>query len=105
VPVCPLAHSACDGAQTAQPVHTYKAAMPRRALTWWAASLAALFLLPLLGALVLAVFGWNWARGPLQNVVLERTGRALEITGDLSLKLAWPWPRLRAAGVSFANPA
>jgi AsmA protein len=105
VPVCPLAHSACDGAQTAQPVHTYKAAMPRRALTWWAASLAALFLLPLLGALVLAVFGWNWARGPLQNVVLERTGRALEITGDLSLKLAWPRPRLRAAGVSFANPA
>jgi uncharacterized protein involved in outer membrane biogenesis len=79
--------------------------MPRRALSWWAAGLAALFALPVLVLLALAVFGANWVRGPLQAEVLARTGRVLQIDGELSLHLAWPHPRLRAAGVRYANPA
>jgi len=79
--------------------------MPRRAVTLWATGLVTLLALPLLVLAALAVFGINWARAPLQNAVLERTGRALLIDGDLSLHLAWPRPRLRAVGVRFANPA
>ena len=78
--------------------------MPRRALTWWTAGLVVLLALPVLVVLGLCAFGWNWARAPLQAVVLERSGRALQIDGDLSLRLGWPRPRLRAVGVHFANP-
>jgi uncharacterized protein involved in outer membrane biogenesis len=55
--------------------------------------------------LLLAIFGWNWLRAPIERMVLERTGRALVITGDLTMEYAWPRPRLRAGAVSFANPA
>jgi len=61
-------------------------------------------LLPLLAVLWVAVFGWNWARGPLQDLALRQTGRVLQIGGDLDLDLAWPAPRVQAAAVSFANP-
>jgi AsmA protein len=54
--------------------------------------------------LLIAIFGWNWARGPLQDATLQRTGRALHIGGDLSLALGWPAPHLLARDVSFANP-
>jgi uncharacterized protein involved in outer membrane biogenesis len=47
-------------------------------------------------ALLIAVFGWNWARGPLQEVVQTQTGRALEIQGDLQLNLGWPALRVQA---------
>ena len=66
--------------------------------------LAALVTAPLLALLFVLVFGLNWARGPLQRVVLEKTGRALVIGGDLTLHPAWPVPRLRAQAVTFANP-
>jgi uncharacterized protein involved in outer membrane biogenesis len=79
--------------------------MPLRHLKWPAYALAGLLSLLLLVAVALAVFGWNWARGPLQGLVLEKTGRVLKIEGDLSLALAWPLPRVRAQGVSLANPA
>ena len=78
--------------------------MPRRALKWLAAGLAILLSLPLLLLLWSAVFGWNWARAPLQNWALQRTGRALLIGGDLDVLLAWPLPRVQARAVSFANP-
>ena len=71
--------------------------------------LAALLLAPLvlagLAAIGIALFGWNWARAPLQHAVLARTGRALEIAGDLDIRLGWPALHLQARGVSFANPA
>ena len=73
-------------------------------MKWLAAILAAVLALPLLAALWLAVFGWNWARGPLQDLALQKTGRALVIGGDLAVDLAWPAPRVRASAVSFANP-
>ncbi|MDZ7589776.1 MAG: AsmA family protein [Rubrivivax sp.] len=79
--------------------------MPRRTLKWLAAFLAAVLVLPLGAVLWVAVFGWNWARGPLQDLALRQTGRVLQIAGDLDLDLAWPAPRVQAAAVSFANPS
>ena len=67
--------------------------------------LAAVVLVPLLALLFVLIFGLNWARAPLQRVVLEKTGRALVIGGDLTLHPAWPVPRLRAQAVTFANPS
>ena len=58
-----------------------------------------------LAVLFFAIFGWNWLRGPIERMALEKTGRVLAINGDLKIKLGWPWPRLSADGVTFANPA
>jgi AsmA protein len=78
--------------------------MTRRSWTWLAVvALTPLTLLALL-ALWLAVFGWNWARAPLQAQALQRTGRVLHIAGDLTVRWAWPLPHLRAQGLTFANP-
>ncbi len=79
--------------------------MTRRPWTWLAALLMTPFALLALVALWLAVFGWNWARAPLQDQVLQRTGRVLNITGDLAVAWAWPLPHVSARGVEFANPA
>jgi AsmA protein len=74
---------------------------PGRALRWTGAGLLA----PLvLAAVLIAVFGWNWLRGPIERQVLTRTGRALTIAGDLTLKAHWPLPSVVAGSVSFANP-
>ena len=75
--------------------------MNLRFLKW---VLVALLAPPLLALLFVLVFGFNWARGPLQRLALEKTGRELVIAGDLSLRPAWPVPLVRAQGVSFANP-
>ena len=58
----------------------------------------------LLAALWVAVFGWNWARAPLQREVQARTGRELVIAGDLHISLGWPLLRVQAQGLRFANP-
>lgn len=54
--------------------------------------------------LLIALFGWNWLRAPIENITKERTGRTLTIQGDLSLRLAWPAPVVRADAIAFANP-
>lgn len=67
--------------------------------------LAALLLaVPVVFILWVSVFGWNWARTPLQDLVFRATGRALSIGGDLSVRPGWPSPRVTAAAVTFANP-
>ena len=68
----------------------------------WTAGL--LLALPLVAVALIAIFGWNWARGPLERSVTERTGRQLVIGGDLGVHLAWPSPRITAHAVTFANP-
>ncbi len=73
----------------------------KRFLKWLGAALLAL---PLFAVLFVALFGWNWARGPLERAVTERTGRTLVIGGDLKVSLGWPAPHLRAGAVTFANP-
>ena len=59
----------------------------------------------LLAVLFIAIFGWNWLRGPIERMTLDKTGRELAISGDLDLKFGWPLPRIRAGTVTFANPA
>lgn len=72
-----------------------------RSLKW----IAGVLLTPVvLAVLFIAIFGWNWLRGPIERMTTERTGRVLAINGDLTVKLGWPLPHLRAAAVSFANP-
>jgi len=73
-----------------------------RSLKW----IAGVLLAPVvLAVLLIAIFGWNWLRGPIERMTTERTGRVLAINGDLTVKLGWPLPHIRAAAVSFANPA
>lgn len=72
-----------------------------RIFLWIAATLAAPFVVM---TLVLALFGWNWLRGPIEHWAEQKTGRILVIKGDLSLHLGWPWPRIQADAVTFANP-
>jgi uncharacterized protein involved in outer membrane biogenesis len=75
---------------------------PSRLLKWT----AGLFLAPvLLVILFIAIFGWNWLRGPIERMTLDKTGRELAISGNLELKFGWPLPRIHAGAVTFANPA
>ncbi len=72
-----------------------------RSLKW----IAGVFLATiLLAALFIAIFGWSWLRGPIERMATEKTGRVLAINGELTVKFAWPLPRIRAAAVTFANP-
>ncbi len=74
---------------------------PSRLLKWT----AGLLLAPvLLAVLFVAIFGWNWLRGPIERMTLDKTGRELAISGDLELKFGWPQPRIHAGAVTFANP-
>ena len=75
---------------------------PPHWLKWMAGALLAALLLPVV---FIALFGWNWLRAPIERMVEQRTGRALTIGGDLQVKLSWPAPIFRAAGLRFANPA
>ena len=72
-----------------------------RSLSW----IAGIVLAPItLAILLIAMLGWNWLRGPIERMTLEKTGRVLAITGDLKVTFGWPLPRLRADAVTFANP-
>lgn len=75
--------------------------MSHRAFKWagW------LFLaLMLLIVLCVALFDWNWLRGTIERMAMEKTGREMAIKGNLAVRLGWPLPRIRAEGVTFANP-
>lgn len=76
----------------------------RRPLKWLVVAALAMLAVPALAVLWVTVYGWNWARGPLQELVLAQTGRELHIDGDLQLAFGWPAPRLRARDVRYANP-
>jgi AsmA protein len=58
-----------------------------------------------LAVLLIALFGWNWLRGPIERMTLEKTGRELVIRGDIQVRFGWPLPRIHAGAVTFANPA
>ena len=53
-------------------------------------------------AVLVAVFDWNWLRGPLASYLSHRTGRAVAIDGNLRVELSRT-PRLVAEAVSFGN--
>jgi AsmA protein len=63
-----------------------------------------LFATVVLAAFLIAVFGWNWLRGPIERMTLRETGRVLRIGGDLDVRFGWPQPRIHARSVTFANP-
>jgi uncharacterized protein involved in outer membrane biogenesis len=66
-------------------------------------SAVALVFLVVGGALALAMFDWNHARGWIGKQVEKRTGRELVIAGDLKVQpFSW-YPHVRAEHVTFAN--
>ena len=72
-----------------------------RSLKW----IAGIVLAPVvLAVLFIAIFGWNWLRGPIERMTTEKTGRVLAINGELIVKFGWPLPRIHANKVTFANP-
>ncbi len=56
-------------------------------------------------AVVLALVGWNWLRGPIERTAMAKTGRELIISGDVHVHWGWPSPRISLGQVTFANPA
>lgn len=83
-------------------IASHTVAVLSRSILWGGAALLAA---AALAALFIALFGWNWLRSPMERLALQKTGRVLTINGDLTAKLTWPMPRLRAATVTFANPS
>jgi AsmA protein len=79
--------------------------MSRGRLIWFAAAVLVVATLPLWLLAAVTLFGANWARGPLERLALERSGRALHIGGDLGLRWVEGRPRVVARTLSFANPA
>lgn len=73
-----------------------------RSLKWIAGALIAPIVL---AVLFIAIFGWNWLRAPIERMTAQKTGRVLAINGELTVKFGWPWPRIHADAVTFANPA
>ena len=55
-------------------------------------------------AILIGLFGWNWARAPIGQYVEFRTGRSLVIAGDLSVQFSLPKASIQAAQITFANP-
>ncbi len=73
-----------------------------RAIIWVA---AAVLVVALMCALTIALVGWNWLRGPLEQYALQKTGRVLAIQGDLNVQFGWPVARIQAQALGFANPS
>ena len=73
-----------------------------RTLMWAGAAILTLLLVCVL---VIAVFGWNWLRSPLEQMALQKTGRILVLEGDLGVKFGWPITHMQLQALSFANPS
>ena len=67
---------------------------------WKWATLAAVLLI----AAGIALFQWNWLRGPIGSAVQQKTGRPFVIAGDLDVGL-FRGPLIRMKDVRFDNPA
>ena len=58
-------------------------------------------------ALVVVLYNWsNWnlLKGPISRTVENKTGRQLQINGDLIMHLRWPETRIKTSHLRFANP-
>lgn len=47
---------------------------------------------------------WNLLKGPISRTVENKTGRQLQINGDLIMHLRWPETRIKTSHLRFANP-
>lgn len=75
--------------------------MLSRILKWLLIALAALAVL----VLILTVLpNWNGLRGPIADYVRAKTGRALQIGGDLKVDLGWRRIRVQVGDTTFSNP-
>lgn len=84
----------------ATPSPARRAAIAVRRHPWRSA--AALTLLAV--ATLVALWDWNWLRGPIERQVQARTGRDFDIGGDLDVDLGWT-PTIRADALRFGNAA
>lgn len=74
----------------------------RRALTWTGGGLG---LLVIGLAVLIAVWDWNWFRGPLERMASARLNRDVTIEGDLRVR-PWSWqPSATVEGVRIADPS
>jgi uncharacterized protein involved in outer membrane biogenesis len=75
----------------------------RRPLTLaWTGAL--LTLVGLAIAVVIALWDWNWFRGPLERAASARLNRAVTISGDLNVD-PWSWrPTATVDGITIGNP-
>lgn len=64
--------------------------------------LTAFAVLALAIVVLVLLWDWNWFKGPIERQVERRTGRELEIGGDLDVDLGWV-PTIRADRVRFGN--
>ncbi|HTN26384.1 MAG TPA: AsmA family protein [Burkholderiales bacterium] len=68
----------------------------------WSWRWAALAVMALIAAGI-ALFQWNWLRGPIGSAVQDKTGRPFVIAGDLDVGL-FRGPLIRMKDVRFENP-
>lgn len=74
----------------------------RKTLYWIGGVLAALGIVI---AILIAIWDWNWFRGPLERIASARTHREVQINGDLNVNI-WSWqPWATVDDVTIANPA
>ncbi|HZX78439.1 AsmA family protein [Lysobacter sp.] len=64
--------------------------------------LAALGVIALLIVILIAIWDWNWFKGPVERQVEARTGRSFDIGGNLDVDLGWT-PVVSAEKVRFGN--
>lgn len=64
--------------------------------------LAAFGVLAILIAILIAIWDWNWFKGPVERQVEARTGRSFDIGGNLDVDLGWT-PVVSAEKVRFGN--
>jgi len=72
----------------------------RRALTWTGASLG---LLVIAVSILIAIWDWNWFRGPVARMASARMHREVAINGDLKVHLFSWQPSATVDGVRIAN--
>lgn len=89
-----------------RPAPLSDASVFRPALSWLRRHpLASVAIVLSLGvAVLLALWDWNWFKGPVERLVERRTGRTFDIGGDLDVDLGWV-PVVSAGQVRFGNAA
>jgi len=66
---------------------------------WWTALGSTVCVL----AVLVALWDWNWFKGPIERQVAARTGREFSIDGNLDVDLDWSAPTIRADALRFGN--
>ena len=66
---------------------------------WWMALGVVIGLL----AILIALWDWNWFKGPIERRVEAQTGREFDIDGDIDVDLDWRNPTIRADALRFGN--